>query len=348
MSRIDTGITHEDGVYFGMQDEEYHAIPALSASGIKNLLISPMEFWACSWLNPERQESDTTAKEMGKAYHTRILEGKDAFYSLYAAAFDKSQYDALETAEELKEACKALGLKISGSKQELAARVRDADPSQPIMDDLRERYASENAGKRQIPLSLIKSIEISAYMISKDPSATSCFKGGYPEVTVIWTSGGVPMKARFDYLKIKAICDLKTFSNPQGKSIYNAIGSAMAGRKYHLQAANYMQADGHARRFVREGRVFGSADPAWLKAYAEHKEPCEFYFVFQQTGHAPITRVMEFSRALETFKIAEVAISQAKQKFKHFYETYGEDPWLDLEPLGQMEDGMFPLYMLEI
>ena len=34
-----------DGFYFDLPEDDYHAIPALSASGIKNLLISNPDFW---------------------------------------------------------------------------------------------------------------------------------------------------------------------------------------------------------------------------------------------------------------------------------------------------------------
>lgn len=43
-----------DGVYFGMPEEVYFAIPRLSASGIQDMMVSPATFWARSWLNATR------------------------------------------------------------------------------------------------------------------------------------------------------------------------------------------------------------------------------------------------------------------------------------------------------
>jgi hypothetical protein len=80
-----------DGMHFGLDAEVYHAIPALSASGIKNLLISGPDFYyRCPWLNPayEEEETDTVAKTAGRAYHTRILEGRQTFYQQYGPTFD--------------------------------------------------------------------------------------------------------------------------------------------------------------------------------------------------------------------------------------------------------------------
>jgi hypothetical protein len=44
VERIDTGMTHEPGIYFGMPEDEYHSIPAVSASGIKRIAITSMDF----------------------------------------------------------------------------------------------------------------------------------------------------------------------------------------------------------------------------------------------------------------------------------------------------------------
>ena len=78
-----------DGVYFQLSAEEYHAIPALSASGIRNILISGPDFWyRCPWLNPAYVDEDSEAMNIGRAYHTRILEGSDVFCQNYAQTFE--------------------------------------------------------------------------------------------------------------------------------------------------------------------------------------------------------------------------------------------------------------------
>ncbi|AEP08924.1 hypothetical protein MICA_587 [Micavibrio aeruginosavorus ARL-13] len=348
--QIDTGMLHEPGIYFGMPDDEYHAIPAFSTSGTKELLVSPMDFWTQSWMNPQRVDKDTQAKIEGRAYHARILEGKEVFFLRYVESFDESLHpNALDTVDDIKKELKSLGQKVTGKKDELIERLLDADPSYQIMDHLCAEYARKNPGKIMISKSLIANIEKSAFMIERDPAAINCFRGGYPEVVIIWIDPitKVPMKAKLDYLKIKAICDLKTFSNPQRKHIDAAIGAAVGGRRYHLQVANYLEADEHARRFAATGRVFGDVDPDWLKAYAEYREPCAFFFVFQQSGDSPITRVKEFSRVLETYKAATGAVRQARATFAEYWRIYGTDPWLDLKPIEQFSDCDFPLYIME-
>lgn len=62
------------GVYYDLPNEEYHADPALSSSGLKSLLKNPMEYWSNSCLNPDREPLDTVALKNGRAAHMLLLE----------------------------------------------------------------------------------------------------------------------------------------------------------------------------------------------------------------------------------------------------------------------------------
>ena len=99
---------YESGVYFGMPAEEYHAIKALSSSGIREMMESPMSFWANSWMNPDREREESPAMTLGTAYHMRICEGKETFYKHYAQEFDPSEYpEALRTMDDIRDALRA-------------------------------------------------------------------------------------------------------------------------------------------------------------------------------------------------------------------------------------------------
>jgi exodeoxyribonuclease VIII len=57
-----------------MNNEEYHAAPALGSSGIKLLLRSPAHFWS-AWIDPARvRKTPTAAMQFGTAVHAAILE----------------------------------------------------------------------------------------------------------------------------------------------------------------------------------------------------------------------------------------------------------------------------------
>lgn len=339
---------HEPGIYFGLPEAEYHDAFALSNSGAKNLMVSTLDFWARSQLNPDREDETSEQMDLGKAYHKRIIEGREAFYAEYAPDVMIENYlDALAGTDEIKAELKERGLKVSGKKCELVARLLEADPAIQIWDHIREQHRSKHCGKELLAPKTIQRIEVSAAMIEKHPELSKCFHGGMPEVSIFWTDEitGTPMKARLDYLKPRAIVDLKTYSNPYGKPINRAIATAMAGGRYHIQAACYYEAVEMAAQFVKHGMVHGDADKDFLTALANANDR-HFVFVFQQTGIAPVARGMIMPRNL-TFDCGRAALNDAKRIFSDCLAHYGADPWIDTAPIGQFEDTDFPSYMVE-
>lgn len=340
---------HEPGIFFGLPEAEYHGAFALSNSGAKNLMVSTLDFWARSMLNPDREDETSEQMDLGKAYHTRILDGRDAFYAAYAPAVQIEDHpDALVSSDEIKAELKERGLKVSGKKDELIERLLEADPSVEIWDRIKEDHVRKHGGRSLLPPKTIQRIEISAAMIEKHPELSKCFRGGQPEVSIFWTDAitGTPMKARLDYLKPRAIVDLKTFSNPYGKPIGRAISTAMAGGRYHIQAACYFEAVEMAVEFIKHGMVHGEADKDFLKALAGANER-QFVFVFQQTGIAPVARGMILPKNL-TYECGRVALTDAKRIFSDCLAQYGADPWVDTAPIGQFEDTDFPSYITEV
>lgn len=62
-----------EGIYFQMDNREYHLDPAISRSNIVKLLISPYDFWENSSLNPEYDILPPTSQYMPKAMKFGIL-----------------------------------------------------------------------------------------------------------------------------------------------------------------------------------------------------------------------------------------------------------------------------------
>lgn len=339
-----------DGVFFGMDEAQYHAAPALSQSSMKWLLVSPMDFWARSWMNPDREEESSDAMEIGKAYHTRILEGRDRFYSLYAEGVYPNEHpDALRTADDLRDALKARGLKTTGNKPQLIERLMEADPAVEVWDRLVEENRERNQGKTLLSWDLIRRIELAAAMIEKHHHLCKAFTGGVPEVSVFWHDDeyGVPLKARIDYLKVAAIVDLKSFANKLNKPIDKAVVQAMSAQRYHMQAAHYDAAVERAREFVAEGRVFGEA-PDWLEDFAKiDMHSRRFLFVFQQTGVAPVARGYVMPRN-SVYEVGRMAVREAIRQFDECWRTYGTDPWVDTADITEFEDESFPVWAMEV
>jgi hypothetical protein len=333
------------GLFFGLDEETYHAVPALSNSGIKSLRASPMLFWSRSWMNPSPVKRETEFMELGKAYDYRILAGREAFYERYGAALVAEDYpNALRTKDEIGAAIEAAGgtYRKSAKKEDLVATLLAMDPRAQVWDDIVADHARENGERTLLSPETIKRIEIAAKMIDLDPELSKAFSGGYPQVSIFWRCAetGVPMKARLDYLKVRAIVDLKTYSNPYDKPVDRAVAGAMASQKYHIQSVVYQEAVAAAKRLP----VFGDVDLDWLARFQKAPPP-EFLFVFQLTGEAPVTRGFTFPANLLTSEVGKVVVLEAKEKYRECVERYGNDPWLDIAPIRAFSDEEFPAFM---
>ncbi len=430
------------GIYFGMPDEVYHAIPALSSSGVKKLAASPMLFWAgSSWLSDKKRRREAEAngdkahQTMGKAYHCRIMEGRAAFDSRFVVALDPADFpNALVKTDQIKAAIGAfkemVPVKPCGArKDDLAAQLeqlrtdnppeggivvglaptsalgvaelkdrireylceqpakpvakvadtlpsgeeymRDAvksdwidqllalDPEAEIFDRIQAAFLKEHAGKALISFEDFEQLEIAAAMIERDPEVQHAFKGGHAEVSLFWHCPvtGVPMKARVDYLKIKAMVDLKSVGNQRERSIENAIRGEIASYHYNIQPAVYEEGAKAVRDIVREH----GASAVWEWDYvgkqairagldrlgfalkwASHRGGDEWLWVFQQKGDAPITRGVFYPLAGTTHMISCDIVLTAKRRFRKYSEALGIEPWLDTAPIYTIDDESIP------
>lgn len=382
------------GIYFGMPEELYHALPALSASGIKDFAASPMLFWAkCQWLSEDARkreaEAAAEAKEkahrvIGKAYHCRILEGAEAYAQRFAVELSAEDCaGALEHTDQIKAAINAAGVKPfskvedalpdgtvymrSAVKADWEQQLLSIDPHAKLLSALRSQHAKANAGKALISFDAHGQIEIAARMIEADPNARHAVTGGYPEVVLIWhcAETGVPMKARVDRLKLKAAVDLKTIGNEAGMSLDRAIFRAIANYKYAIQPAVYIEGIVAVRQLVRDKggpaafRLMWECDetglnadrPAaadWVDKWAAETETPEWWWLFQQKGIAPITRLKRLPLGGSTLAITNERVREVKRKWRAASEQYGTAPWLDLAPAEDINDDDLPPYVCDI
>lgn len=349
--------TPEPGVYFDMSFDEYLSIPCLQSSHLKKVLISEMDFWVTSWLNPNKDtvDDDTQAKIDGRAYHKRILEGSAAFYDSYFPAYEHSGPDLMDSNKELYAELKSLDVKgMSGkTKPEMIAALLDYDRDEyedRILDCVRNRYLAQHIGKEQLAWKTIRYIEVSALMVNNHAHLKSWIAGGYPEVTVIWDDPvtGLRFKIRADYLKIGSVIDLKTFANQMGKTLDKAIDHAYANYKYKISAALYLNGAIAAQGLIKQGKVF-MRDPArvlmegWLDSYASTPIR-DFRFIFQQKGEAPVAKGRTVTNGESAYKDGAPYIVFAADKFKAAYETYGEDPWIVQDAPEEMHIDQLPNY----
>lgn len=436
------------GIYFGMDDTTYHALPALNTSGIKRLIASPMIYWAGTpWLSERKRKQVEEAQAggekehfvFGKAYHCRIMEGVSAYALRYAVELDPDDFpDVLFSTTQIQAAISrftapqpvkpakdkagmidqliklddhafadadvtlfAHGEKVTvdGLKARISRFTEDApvkpvrkvedfmpdagesymrdavkadwikqllalDPEAQIFDVLAAQHRAAHPGKVFLSADQHAELEIAARMVEHDPELHKAFRGGHAEVTLIWycPKTGVPMKCRVDYLKLKAMVDLKSIANQRERSIENAIRFEIAQWKYNLQPAVYFEGAQVVRQLVREfgeavihhcdidvnaEQTIADARDAWCHKWAAHRDPDEWLWVFQQKGPAPITRGVWFPRGT-TLMISQEMVMAAKKRFIEYSREFGTDPWLDVKPSYIIADEEIPQSATEI
>jgi len=376
------------GIYFGMPEEDYHALPALSSHGIQTFIASPMLYWAtATWLSETARKREAeeaaradvrTARTIGKAYHCRLLEGAEAYAARYAVALTPAQCEgALESTDQIKAAiaahtCMVVDKKTGEKRQEQvrpvakvadtlpdggeyqrAARKEDwiaqlvaLDPNAKIMALLQAEHARLHAGKQFVPLDAHEQIEIAAKMIEADDEKRHALRGGYPEVTLIWhcAETGVPMKARCDRLKLRAIVDLKSIANRGMLPLDLAIRSAVGSYHYNVQPSVYVEGVQAVRTLLRGRAGCIHADASvdlpveWANKWAAETEEPEWWWLFQSKGVAPITRLVQYPLMGITRSITDEIIREAKRKWRECSEKYGASPWLDTRPAYMLSD----------
>ena len=342
---VDHPLVHRSGVFFGLPEAEYHAALALSATGIKALRLDPMAWWSQSPLNPDRKDEETVAMKIGKAFHSRIVEGFEVFAHRYAAVLEPEAYpDALRTVSDLTEALAAHLQKPRprAVKAELIQQLLLVAPQAQIWDEMVRRHAEIHDGKIMLDAGLIEQIEIAAGRIEDHPSLGRAFRDGYPEVSVFWVDEetGVPCKSRFDYLKPRAIVDLKTFAL-RDVLPEKAIVQAVARYKYHLQAAFYLRAADQLPRLVADGLVSGEPEPQFMRDVIEN--PKTFLFVWQGQG-TPIVlgKVMPPGIVLD---MGHALVAEALLHWAEAWRTWGTGEWNAIHMISAFSDDEFPPWL---
>lgn len=355
----------EPGIYFDLPDEVYHASAGLSSSAIKELLISPLDYWA-NYRNPDREKFDTQANIFGKAMHKRTLEGSEAFYCDYAILPDQIDYPkSLHKTDQLKIKCRELKLIVSGTIPDLSARILDEDPDVEIWHNIMQSFIEANQDKTLLRPDQGHDIETRASIIESHKDAQKAFKGGRAEVSIFWDDEetGIRMKARLDYLKLKAIIDLKTFTNQRRVNVDQAIGMAFANYQYFIQGFVYLRAIEAAKKMLNSSDkpskhmldfISDEGNSTFIENLMNSQQH-EFWFVFVESGKAPNIRVRRFDKKNKEgitnayWHQAEMCFHRASAIYSTFLEAYPEPetPWHEYVPRSPFIDEDFPTYMID-
>jgi len=118
------------------------------------------------------------------------------------------------------------------------ARAPKVDKRTKVGKETLELFEREHQGKLILEADVYDKAAAIADAVYKHPVARELLQGGEAEASMLWEAhDGIPCKARFDYYKGDGIVDIKTTqdASPDGFS------RNIAGFKYHMQAAHYLQ-----------------------------------------------------------------------------------------------------------
>ena len=348
------------GVYFGLPEDDYFAADALGQSDLKLIRTSPPDWWWESAHNTARNpyvedRADSDGRRFGKALHKRILEGQAAFDAAYALP-PEPPADALVTKDDIIARLADLGEthRKSDTKSALIEVMRSAEAClgvEPavVLDEWKAATDALLGGREVIKPQWHWSIMLVARMLENHATLSKAFTGGAPEVSVFWEDErtGIMLRARMDYLKPQGVMDLKSVSNWSGAEMRRAAVQEVARRDYDMQAHLYHVARRMLAEHVREGRVHGDVDPAFLKAVAD-AEDWAFVFVFMKTMGYPDLLPLRIDRGSYVEEAAGRKVERALDLFCQYRERFGMDqPWITERPIWTPRLEEWPSWIAE-
>lgn len=303
------------GVYFGLDEDVYHADPALGSTDMKRLARDARVFWWESRFNnlitSDEEEKDTEAQIVGRAFHAAVLEGRDALERKFAPTFYKGN----------------------------------------LKEGKAERAVIESAGKTPIKFKYWERILIADKIIGDDENVGSAFKNTIgTEVSVFWVCprSGIRKKARFDAVKPLCIGDLKTISNRDDK-VFEELCLQQIGRYgYYTQAAHYLDAWSQVNGIVKSGAIFGGVSDAVIDRLrsASLNPITAFVFVFLQKEGAPLPYGTTLSPGNPLIDHGRADIEEAENNWRKAIERFGstETPWIWSLPLDEADIDRVPAW----
>lgn len=311
-----------------MPADEYHAMPGLSSSGMKDLEVSPLRYWHLH-INPNRPIIEETPFTIfGSALHCAVLEGDKIFSSRYACALDPNDFDGiLDTADDLKGWLKDKGRHPKGvHKADWIAQVQEADPNWPILEVLKCQYAELARDKTILKVDDWARLSGCVKSLLEEPRIQEILKDGRCEVSMtrVDPETGVLRKGRLDWMHPKLTLDIKTFSQKLGKTIDQSIASAIFYEKYYRQAVNYADLRGWPHEWKGEHVI----------AFVESEEPHEVRLKALRPKTGGQANIYWQRGVLESKALT--------RRYADYMERFGNEPWRDAQEIDPLDDSEMP------
>lgn len=355
-------VEHALGVHLRQRHEDYLEDHGLGYSAIKDIFLSPIEWWDSSPHNPLRVEPDPEGKKAfkrGEALHTFTLYGEKTYARTYGVRPNRQTHpDALETVRELTAACAGAGLSTHGLKMDLARRLVDYKVDVEVLPILQERFDLRDGRKvidqhDDFRIRLLQRMMMRTATELKLPEGSMTIRqaltNALTEVSVYWIDeNGIRQRARFDVLKPVFSGDLKSITQWKKTNFKKALLEEVIMRGYMIQAAHYEEGRIQLRKAVAEGRVFGGTKRELkLLERIARSDYWAWVFIFaKMDGAAQVRSIVIRPDASAQFIKAQQQREEALANFLFQREFHGglDTPWFDPEVVWEPAEDEWPLF----
>ena len=350
----------EPGVYIDLPEEEYFAADALGSSDIKTLLRETANWWYTSRHNPHFEESkDTKARILGRALHSLILEGQQAYEGTFTVEPDPNDYQGiLKTTDDILMFLDGIGMDVpSAAKKSKASLVQwatDHGYGQRIWATIKAQHDQDIELFNKVPITAAqdRAMRHMAQIVEEAPTIGPALAAGLSEVSVFWRRPDDPsilFRARLDSLSPAYTLDLKSMSNWKGRSIEDMPRRQIEEFEYDIQRVYYDEARQYMREFIKQDLIYcpsGELEERAkkvLKAVAESESWVWVWLFFQlrddKAGKAPILVPRFHQPTGEVWDQAKLKVERGIELYKTYMARFGPDtPWHEVSEVLELED----------
>lgn len=354
-------VEHDLGVHLNQRHEDYLQDHGHGYTAVKDLFLSPVEWWEDSVHNPLREEKNEEENKLayrrGAALHTFVLDGERIYDRVYGVRpTRKTHPKALETGRELAQACSDAGLNARyGLKFELIERLLKAGVDVEILPVLQSQF--DRSGKKDVTQRDDFRIRMLHRMMMRSATELKLPDGegitirdllhkSLTEVSIYWIDeNGIRQRARFDVLKPNITGDLKSITRWKKTNFRQDLLKEVILRGYMIQAAHYHEARIQLRKAVAEGRVFGgNKTQRKLLERIARSDYWAWAFIFAKMDGAPQVKSIVVRQDSGQFIKAQQQREEALANFLYHLEFHGglNVPWFDPEVVWEPEEIDWP------
>lgn len=342
------------GVHFALPEKIYHADPGLGSTDLKNLHKHPLEFYH-NKLSPDRPvDNDTPDKQKGRAFHKLMLEGPDAFKKAFLRAPQIEDWTPrpLVTMDDMANFLKEAGKPHTAkSKAEMIKKVKEVSSETLIWDEhvAMIQAMADGAGQEILKPAVYDEIVRAATVVTRNPHLANAFKGGAPEVSVIWVDEyGIRCKARIDSLKPRTMVDLKKITNVKGVPLNTSLMFYIGQYRLDVQVEHYFDAYAALYQAAQEGRIYGNCplQEGWQTRITD-PEDMTFTLIFHQMDGAPISVGRTIRQDSPILARARRDNAEAKRRYLDYTDRFGTGQWICEDELHELEEADIPGYLRE-